>query len=303
VPRPSRQTLELWTQSPVDPGGLAGRIEDGFRFERLIGTGGIGEVYEAVRVRDDARVAIKTLLPTFRDVREAVGRLEREARAGGLLDHPNIVDTQSYGMLPDGRPYLVMELVEGADLGAALELGPLEPRRALAIGRQTLEGLAHAHAHGVVHRDLKPENLMLAPAPDGERVKILDLGLAKLVGLAAAGSVTLTETGAVFGTPAYMAPEQALGRPVTFATDIYAVGVIVFEMLTGKLPFVGADVQGTLRLHASGPIPRLVDVAPWCPPTLDQIVTQALQKDPAARFASAQRMAAALHVIERALAA
>jgi serine/threonine-protein kinase len=295
--------MELWTRSPVDPGGLVGRVEDGFRFERLIGTGGIGEVYEAVRTSDHARLAIKTLLPTFRDVREAVRRLEREARAGGLLDHPNIVDIQAYGVLADGMPYLVMELVDGIDLGAALEHGALEPRRALAIGRQALEGLAHAHTHGVLHRDLKPENLMLATTADGERVKILDLGLAKLVGFAAEGSAKLTETGAIFGTPAYMAPEQALGRPVTFATDLYAIGVIVFEMLTGKVPFIGADVQSTLRLHVKGTIPRLVEVAPWCPPALDQIITQALQKDPAARFASASRMAAALHVIERALAA
>lgn len=286
----------------MSAGRLVGSIDSGLRFERLIGAGGIGEVYEATRLDANARVAVKTLLPALRNVHEAVRRIEREARAGGLLDHPNIVDILAYGLLGDGTPYLVMELVDGVDLGSVIEQGPLHPRRALAIARQTLDGLAHAHAYGVLHRDLKPENLMLVATPRGEQVKILDLGLAKLVGLAAAevGADKLTQTGAVFGTPEYMAPEQALGRAVTFATDLYATGVIVFEMLTRKLPFVGADVQGTLRLQASGAIPALPAIAhaPWSHAPLHELITRALQKQPSARFASAVEMRAAVVAIE-----
>lgn len=306
MPRPPRQTQQLWAKTPISSGRLVGSVDGGLRFERLIGAGGIGEVYEATHLEANARVAVKTLLPRLRDTREAVRRIEREARAGGLLDHPNVVDIQAYGLLGDGTPYLMMELVDGVDLGSVIAEGPVHPRRALAIARQTLEGLAHAHAYGVVHRDLKPENLMLTATPQGELVKILDLGLAKLVGVAAAevGGDKLTQTGAIFGTPEYMAPEQALGRAVTFATDLYAAGVILFEMLTGKLPFVGADVQGTLRLQASGAIPELGPIAhaPWCQGPFEQLVTRALQKQPAARFASAADMRTALVAIERTFA-
>ena len=285
----------------MGPGRLVGTTDSGLHFERLLGSGGIGEVYEATRVDTNARVAVKTLLPMLRNVHEAVRRMEREARAGGLLDHPNIVDILEYGLLADGTPYLVMELVDGTDLDTVLEAGALHPRRAVALARQTLDGLAHAHVFGVLHRDLKPANLMLVATEHGERVKILDLGLAKLVGLAAAevGVDTLTQTGAIFGTPEYMAPEQALGRPVSFATDLYAVGVLLFEMLTGRLPFVGSDAQGTLRLQASGTIPRL-GVLPDAPSNaIESIVTRALQKQPTARFASAAEMRAALVAAEQ----
>lgn len=299
---PSRRTLPMGGGLPTSPGRFAGRTEGTLRFDRLLGSGGIGEVYEATELATGARVAVKTLLPAFRDVAEAVGRIEREAKAGGLLDHPNIVDVTAFGLLSDGTPYLVMELVRGIDLGSLLDQGPIEPRRALAIAHQTLDGLGHAHALGVMHRDLKPENLMITTDAGGERVKILDLGLAKLMGLAEAvlGSEKLTATGAIFGTPAYMAPEQALGRPATPATDLYTVGVILFEMLMGKQPFVGIDAQATMRLHVSAPIPALSTTAPWYSVELASLVERALQKEPAARFATAMEMRTAIAVAERA---
>ena len=281
---------------PASTSRFVGRTDAGLRFDRLLGSGGIGEVYEAVDLARGTHVAVKVLLPAFRQVAEAVGRLEREAKAGGLLDHPNIVDVTAFGLLGDGTPYLVMELVHGIDVATLLEQGALERRRALAIARQTLSGLAHAHALGVLHRDLKPENLMIA---DGAHVKILDLGLAKLVGLAEAilGSEKLTATGAIFGTPTYMAPEQVLARPPGPATDLYTVGVILYEMLAGRPPFVGIDPQATMRLQVTAPLP----VLPAGTPELAYVIERALQKDPRARFATALEMAAAIAAAERSL--
>jgi serine/threonine-protein kinase len=284
-------------------GALAGTVHGRFRIGELIGSGGLGEVYRATDTTTNERVAIKTLLPGNHHAEESVRRLEREGIAGGLLDHPNIVAVLALDFLLDGTPFLVMELVAGTDVGAMLRRGALDPSSALAIVRETLDGLAHAHPLGVLHRDLKPENLMITP--EG-RVKILDLGIAKIVGEIAAklGLDTLTETGTVFGTPAYMAPEQALGRPCSPATDLYAVGVILFEMLTGRAPFVATDLHAVLRQHVAVPPPTLVDViaAPWCTPALEHVVARALQKVPENRFASASEMRAAVIAAERSLA-
>ncbi len=178
--RPPRETLQLFAAPAVSAGRLSGRVEGPLRFGELLGSGGLGEVY-ATELTTNRRVAVKALLPAFRNVTEAVRRIEREAKAGGLLDHPNIVDITAFGLLLDGTPYLVMELIDGLDLATLLEQGPIEPRRSLSIIAQTL--LAHAHALGVLHRDLKPENIMIART---ETVKILDFGIAKLIGLAAA---------------------------------------------------------------------------------------------------------------------
>jgi eukaryotic-like serine/threonine-protein kinase len=296
VPRAPRE-------DPAPPGRRTGTTEQGLRFGRRLGAGGLGDVYEAAWVDSGARVAVKTLLPRFHDVREAVRRLEREARTGNLLDHPALVDTRAYGMLDDGSPYLVMELVDGRDLASVIRAGRLGARRALGLAGQLLDGLGHAHAFGVLHRDLKPENVMLVDAPGGEQVKILDLGLAKLFGVAAEvlGADKLTQTGMISGTPLYMAPEQALGQPVSVATDLYAVGLIVYEMLAGAPPFVAADALGVLKLHVTAPVPRLSATrAAWAPPALDQLLARALAKPPAARFASASEMRAAIAAVGRA---
>lgn len=286
-----------------EAGALAGTVHGRFRFDALIGSGGLGEVYAATDTTTRERVAVKTLLPGDRGSHEAVRRLEREGLAGGMLDHPNIVAVLALDFLVDGTPFLVMELVAGTNVGALLRDGPLAPASALAIVRQTLDGLAHAHALGVLHRDLKPENLMVMP--DG-RVKILDLGIAKIIGAIAdeLGLAKLTETGTVFGTPTYMAPEQALGQTCSPATDLYAVGVILFEMLTGAPPFVADDLHAILRLQVTAPPPRLGDVvaAPWCTPELARVIDQALQKAPERRFASAAAMSAAVEAAARSLA-
>ena len=289
------------------PGRLVGTTGNArYRFVRLLGAGGIGEVYEALDLTTQQPVAIKTLKPALRDVLEAARRLEREARAGGLLDHPNIVDVTELAMLEDGTLFVVMELVPGTDVGTLLEDGPLPPRRALEVARQTLDGLGHAHARGVLHRDLKPENLMVSPAPGGgDLVKILDFGLVKLIGFAAAevGTEKLTASGAILGTPAYMAPEQALGEATTVQTDLYALGTVLFEMLTREPPFVAADNLATMRLQVKARAPAVSDLvgAPWCTPALDALIARALEKEPANRFADAAEMRAAVVEVQRGL--
>ncbi|HEX7837253.1 MAG TPA: serine/threonine-protein kinase [Kofleriaceae bacterium] len=284
---------------------LAGR----YRLRALLGRGGTGEVYEAEDTRTGAALAIKKLVPGAEDAARRAERFRREAQAAGLLRHPNIVEVLDFVSEQDSL-YLVMELVRGRSVGALIDSGELTARRTLVIAGQVLEALAHAHARGMIHRDIKPDNLMLVPAgepgPEYERVKLLDFGLVKWIGDPAdgLGGEQLTQTGAVFGTPAYMAPEQALNRPLDERIDLYALGVVVFEMLTGRPPFRSPDPMTLLRMQASAPPPALSAIAlgqPWCTPALELLVTRALAKQPAARFASALEMMSALEVAFRSL--
>ncbi|HEY5938738.1 MAG TPA: serine/threonine-protein kinase [Kofleriaceae bacterium] len=288
-------------QRPLaDPVGQT--VAGGHRIERLLGRGGVGAVYEAVHVETSTRRAIKMLLPDLANAAEVAERFKREAMAARLLDHPNIVEV--IDLVAEGPDlYLVMELLSGRPLTAILEDGALAPRRALVIGRQILDALAHAHTHGLVHRDLKPANIMLVtlgtPGAEFERVKLLDFGLVKLVGETAAllGDTSLTQTGVVFGTPAYISPEQALGRPVDARSDLYSLGIVLFEMLAGRPPFRSPDPVTLTRMHAAAPVPTLASVAPgrpWCTPALEHLIARALAKKPDDRFATATEMTTAL---------
>src|SRR5690606_32963562 len=186
---------------------------------------------------------------------EATKRFAREANAVRMLDHPNLVAAVDV-FVEDGYLFLVMERVHGRTLSKVIaQEGPLQPRRALVIARQLLDGVGHAHAHGLVHRDLKPDNIMLVDMGGWERAKIVDFGLVKLIGdaEAAMGGAKLTTTGLVFGTPAYMAPEQALGRAIDGRADLYAVATILFEMLTGRVPFEHADPMMQMRMQVKAP--------------------------------------------------
>ena len=280
-------------------------IEPGMRIGRYVvqaslGRGGMGGVWE---VADDAgnRYALKSPIADVNPMGEVTRRFAREANALRLLDHPNLVAAIDV-FVEAGILFLVMEKVVGRSLTRAINEG-MPTRRALVFARQMLDGVGHAHAHDLAHRDIKPDNIILVPmgSPPSvwERAKIIDFGLVKLMGDAAAayGAQALTNTGLVVGTPAYMAPEQALGRPVDARADLYAVGVILFEMLTGRLPFRDPDPQVLLRHHARTPPPRLDQVAsgaPWCTPQLIAVVDAALVKDPAHRFPNAPTMIAAL---------
>ncbi|MBK9035827.1 MAG: serine/threonine protein kinase [Myxococcales bacterium] len=272
-----------------------------YRVRGVLGHGGMGAVY-AVEASDGRRFAMKTALPDLDDGGEAARRLAREANALQLLEHPNIVGAIEL-VVDGGRLYLVVELIEGRPLSALGVDGALPPRRALVLTRQLLDAIEHAHGRGVVHRDLKPDNVLVTavgPADDPfDRVKVLDFGLVKLLDDAAAivGGDRLTRTGIAFGTPAYMAPEAALGRAIDRRVDLYAVGVILFELVTGRLPFVGDDALTLLRAHVGQAPPRLADVvgpAPWCTPAFEALVAGALAKAPADRFASATIMRACL---------
>ncbi len=281
-------------QPSLDPGSRLGR----YRVLGPLGRGGMGGVVE-VEDAQGRRYAVKSPLTDTDGKGDVTVRFAREANALRLLEHPNLVAAVDV-FVEGGVLFLVMEKAEGVTLGHRLqETGAIAARQALVFARQLLDGVGHAHAQGIVHRDLKPDNVILQPMGGWERVKIIDFGLVKLIGDAAAafGANALTSTGLVFGTPAYMAPEQALGRLVDGRADVYAVGVMLFEMLTGRLPFLATHPQALMRMHAKEPPPRLDQVAgdaAWCTPNMIALVEGALIKDPAQRFPGASMMMAAL---------
>ena len=276
----------------IEPGMQLGR----YRVIEKLGRGGMGGVFE---VEDEAgvRYALKSPVVDINPNAEVTRRFAREANALRMLDHPNLVAAVDV-FVHEGHLFLLMEKVVGRPLGKLIAEGALEPRRALVLARQILEGVGHAHAQGIVHRDLKPDNILLVDMGGWDRVKIIDFGLVKLIGdvADAFGAAALTRTGIVFGTPAYMAPEQALGRHIDGRTDIYTLGVILFEMLTGRLPFMDKDPMALMRHHAKTPPPRLDQVirAPWVTPQLIVLVEGALEKEPNSRFPNTAAMIAAL---------
>jgi serine/threonine-protein kinase len=262
-----------------------------------LGRGGMGGVWE-VEDETGSKFAIKSPASGMNPAAEATKRFAREANAVRMLDHPNLVAAVDV-FVESGFLFLVMERVYGRTLTKHMVEGRIEPRRALVISRQLLDGVGHAHEHGLVHRDLKPDNIMLVDMGGWESAKIVDFGLVKLIGdaEAAMGGGKLTTTGLVFGTPAYMSPEQALGKTVDGRTDLYAVATILFEMLTGRVPFDHADPMMQMRMQAKAPPPRLdmlVKNERWCTPQLIALIDAALTKDPDHRFPTAAVMMSAL---------
>ncbi len=251
-----------------------------YRIVELLAKGGMGVVYRGQRVGLERPVAIKFLHGWIAAQPDRLRRFETEARAASRLSHPNCAAVIDFGV-DEGAPYLVMELMTGTTLRALIDAGPVPPARALAIARQVVAGLQHAHDHGIVHRDVKPDNIVLTDTTGvGDHPRIVDFGLAKLTD----GSGAAT-TGFALGTPAYMAPEQTLGDPVDGRTDVYAVGVVLFELLIGRKPFTGKDAMELFRRHREAPIPRLPDVSE----ALDAAVAKALAKRPSERQPSPRR--------------
>src|SRR5262249_23067548 len=240
------------------------------------------------------RVAIKVLLPEWTSAPEVIARFEREAVAAGAISHPNVATATDFGRLPDGAFFLVLEYVEGRTLRDELRAGRLELGRALAIARSIALGIGAAHAKGIVHRDLKPENVMLVSRDgDPDFVKVLDFGIARIEPRSNKTGA-LTSAGAILGTPDYMAPEQALGKKIDSRADLYALGVILFEMLTGDCPFVGGAVT-LLQQHVLTPAPPLPPlVAERAPIDLRSLVARLLEKEPSARPASAAEVISVL---------
>jgi len=256
--------------------------------------GSMGVVYRAERVPVGKAVAIKFLHAAFAQDPEFLGRFERETRVMSKLAHPHCVSVLDFGVT-DGAPYLVMDFVAGTTLRAMLDDDVLPPSRALILMRQILAGLAHAHAQGIVHRDIKPANIMISEEiGTGPHVRILDFGLARLRG---AISQHATQSMVVVGTPSYMAPEQTVGGAVDARADIYAAGVVLFEMVTGQKPFAAEDTLDLLAMHRGAPIPRIANLVPEgaaIPPGLQELIDKAMAKEASARFQSAIEMAAAV---------
>jgi Protein kinase domain len=281
------------------PGQL---LEGRYQIEHRLGEGGVGFVYRARQINLHRRVAIKLLQQDVMGDEELRPRFEREALTLAALSHPNIVSLTDYGAV-QGRPYLVMELLEGRTLRDILDHdGALEVGRALALVRQVLLALAYAHELGIVHRDLKPANLLVQALPSHEHVKVLDFGLVKLLpGSYLDRGVQLSRVGFTFGTPAYMSPEHATGAEVDGRSDLYALGVLVFELLSGQKPFDG-ELQDILRAHFTAPVPKLAERNPALARRADlqALVERAMAKERDQRFASAAEMIAAVDAVLRA---
>ena len=229
-------------------------LADRYRVEHAIGEGGMGVVYKAHHVGIGKDVALKILRSSFVDREDVVARFQREAQSASLIGHGNIVEVLDFGKLADGGIYIAMELLEGRDLADVIEMeSPVDLEELFPVVEQTCEALHAAHAKGIVHRDLKPENIFLheritARGPE-EIVKVLDFGIAKFTGADASDGPRLTQTGSVFGTPEYMAPEQAAGKQVDGRADQYAFGIILYELITGDVPFYAETFMGVLSKH------------------------------------------------------
>lgn len=264
-----------------------------YQLKERIGQGGMGEVWSAYHVALRRNVAVKILKPDANDDM-AVTRFEREARATAELNHPNTVRVYDYGVTEDGLWYYAMELLQGKDLGVLLKEGPVDAMRSAGLVVQASLALAEAHKRGIIHRDIKPANLFLCNL-DGcaDFIKVLDFGLAKLA--EGAGNSQLTQVGMAVGTPSYVSPEVVMGQPADRRSDVYALGAVLYALVTGRPPFCGDDMRSVLLAHLRD-TPRLPSEALGkpVPRRLESIIMRCLQKEPDRRFASASELAEAL---------
>jgi hypothetical protein len=281
----------------VDDPALGKVIAGRYRLEARIGEGGMGIVYRARHVLIDRVVAVKLIRPDLRGETHLRAWMLREARAANRVDHAHIIDIHDIGETDDSELYLVMEYLVGTPLSTELARGPLPLSRGVDILEQMGAALSRAHDLGVVHRDLKSDNILLT-ARGGRKdfVKILDFGLAAL-----AHDPRLAPKGAVFGTPEYMSPEQARGEQAGPQSDLYALGVLFFEMLTGQLPFRAGDRETLLEMQRTAPAPRPTGVKKDCHPVAERIVLRLLEKDPRKRYRDGHHLLEELKALQRSL--
>src|SRR5690554_5104343 len=304
--RPSQagaQRAPAPTPAPTGPHDLMGRTFFGeYTIVKKLGEGGMGAVYLARQNIIDQTVALKVLHPNAAESDEIVQRFYREAKVISMVSHPNIVRVFIFGRSEDNLLYLVMEFVKGRELRDRLdEEGALDELAAIKIMKQACSALAEAHDLGIIHRDLKPDNILLTEFRGEQNfVKILDFGIAKLKDPGGAPQQQLTQAGIVYGTPQYVSPEQAQAKPLDRRTDIYSLGCILFELITGRTPFQDKTPIGILTKHVFEPAPRPSEVASGpVAPTMEALILKALAKDPNDRFDDAMEMFQALVGRER----
>ena len=265
---------------------IIGSVLDGkYKVERLLGRGGMGEVYAGTHLRLERAVAIKVLHGDLNDNASFVARFAREARTAAKLEHPNAVHVYDFGSLADGSTYLVMEFIEGVTLREVLRAnGTLNPGVAIDLVRQAAGAVGAAHARGIVHRDLKPENMMVRQDETGRLVlKVVDFGLAKMLENTTS---QLTNKSELMGTPKYMAPEQFQAATVDGRADVYALGCVLFELLSGRTPFEGTFIE-IVGKHVYADVPMVADTGVEIPEAIESVIRKALEKDPEKRLATA----------------
>ncbi|MBV8367328.1 MAG: protein kinase [Candidatus Eremiobacteraeota bacterium] len=273
---------------------LLGQVIDGkYRIDAEIGAGGMATIYRATRLQIGDAVAIKVLHTELLREPQFAERFKREAQAAARLKHPNVVAIYDFGVSAEGVIYLVMELVEGPNLRTIIkDTGPMPAALAAEIVRQACAALSEAHRQGLVHRDVKPANIAVETTPDGPRVKVLDFGIASL--RTGGTFASLTQTGAVMGTPAYMSPEQCLGEELDGRSDVYSLGVVLFEMLCGVVPFNSPTATAVVMQHVQQAPPPLRVLNASISPAVEAVVLRALAKRPEERFQTARELADAL---------
>ena len=285
----------------IDDPYIGTTISDRYVVDAILGEGGMGRVYLAHHKIIDKQVAIKILHAELAKDKEAVGRFVREAKAASSIGNSHIVDISDFGELRDGSTYFVMEYLDGGTLADLIEeRGSLDPPLIYELATQMCDGLAAAHQQQIIHRDLKPDNVTLVKQGDDDLFcKILDFGIAKVS--TGTSNTKLTMAGAVFGTPHYMSPEQAAGAAVDHRTDIYSLGVMMYEMASGDMPFNADNFMGILTQHMyKAPVPiRALVAAPDCPPGLEALILKCLSKKPDARYQSMGELAADIRKLQQ----
>ena len=268
------------TQDP-----FVGKVIDGrYEIQQRVGEGGMGVVYKARQMSIDRVIALKMLNQQMAGDQQWVQRFYNEAKACSRLQHPNTIRMFDFGQTQDGRLFMTMEFLDGMSLRDALQRGPIAPQRVIKILIQCCASLAEAHSIGIIHRDIKPDNVFLlnmAGSPDF--VKLLDFSVAKLL----EGDRMKTQAGVVFGTPQYMSPEQGRGLPLDARSDLYALGILAFEMLTGNVPYNDDNPMTVIQMHMHGQVPPMPDSIPY---SVQAVVRRAMEKDPARRYQSSGEM-------------
>jgi serine/threonine protein kinase len=280
---------------PTGDDPLIGTIVGGrYKVICAVGSGSMGIVYKAVQENSGREMALKVLRNLHQTSEDTVKRFRREAKTASSLKHPNIVTLFDFGFMDDGQPYIITEFLKGLTLAQFLrEHGYMAPLKARAVIKQVCDAVGEAHRHKIVHRDLKPENIVLQGKDQGGRfVKVVDFGIAKMLGDTGATSADLTLEGKVCGSPAYMSPEGCRGAEIDYRCDIYSLGIVIFETLTGRRPFVADDLMALMFLHVNEPAPKLssVRVDPVFTPELEAVIAKALSKEPKDRQQSAEEL-------------